>query len=373
MSELPQDSKKSATTEERIPVYDSPKLSITNDNLNTPLVPNNDYSDMFDDDTDDYNDTQFFDPVTIADNFEYVAEKVTSKNDILEQSRQEQSKESGIGDKTEKVVVKETRTFRRKMNFVTHREENVGYSDRVQSDIGSGQAHKCYLCKKIFSTLNFLRDHIKDSHAVARKECQECHKTFESSLALGDHIDKNHRLAAWDQDGYYRCDLCRFVFCFKTHLLEHNQRNLICKNNSSAEGSTNHNKDNILQSEISFAVAGEIKIKTLKELLDNKENPNTCEICQKSFEKPYSFRRHILQHSSVKPYTCNICCTEFNMEENLKRHWKLHDTKPHYCENCFERYESLRRLKHHVKISCKKTPVKPDLQCTLCEQQCASK
>ena len=397
-------------TKHPAPIFSSPKVEY----LNTPIVPNN--VDIFNDDINGYDDTELFESLTLMDT---ETERITTKNDGLKQDEitpTDQSKINSTSNEDEmhesftdidknketerklpkvKIVLKRLedskdwsrttqnepesaklnsheKAIKKKGKSVYIDKENSDSLELSNVDIEDDKEHTCDICKKAFSKFKYLEVHITEKHYEAGQKCQQCQKTFESSLSLGEHIEKEHELAAGKERGYFTCNQCSFVFSFNTHLLEHNHRNPNCKK-TDVRGSSGYKKDNILQSVIKFVVGGEIKKKTMKELLENKEMPNTCEICQKSYDRPYSFRRHILQHSSVKPYICNICCSEFNMEESLKRHWKLHDSKPYYCVKCFERYDSQVRLNHHVRISCKKTQVKPDLQCTMCRQQCVSK
>ena len=234
---------------------------------------------------------------------------------------------------------------------------------------------ECHFCLKVFSTNDALNIHINFKHEKNRKEikCPHCGKLCDSTICLGDHLAKQHEGRPGTGKESYPCSQCKFVFSYKTHLVEHNQKNSKCKEMVELRKQSNEIKDNILESKISYKDknTGEMCTKTVKELI-NTDKPNTCEICLKCFDRPYSFRRHIFQHSTAKHFQCTICLYEFNMEEGMKRHWKLHDAKPYYCCNCYERYETRTRLNYHTSISCKMIPEKPELKCPSCGQQTKS-
>lgn len=235
---------------------------------------------------------------------------------------------------------------------------------------------ECHFCLKIFSTNDALNVHMNFKHMKNRKDikCPHCGKPCESSICLGDHLSKIHDSRAGVRKESYPCSQCKFIFSYRTHLVEHNQRNSKCKEMVKSQKGLNEIKDNILESKITFEdkTTGGMITKTVKDLI-NTDKVNTCEICSKSFDRTYSFRRHIFHHSAAKHFKCNICLCEFNMEEAMKRHWKLHDSKPYYCFNCYERYETRNRLNYHTSMSCKMMPDKPELKCPECGQQTNSK
>ena len=235
---------------------------------------------------------------------------------------------------------------------------------------------ECHFCLKVFTTNDALNIHINFKHNKDRKDikCPHCGKPCESSVSLGDHLSKIHESRAGPGKESYPCSQCKFIFSYRTHLVEHNQRNSKCKDFAKSQKGSNEIKDNILESKITFEdkTTGGMLTKTVKDLI-NTDKINTCEICYKSFDRTYSFRRHIFHHSAAKHFQCNICLCEFNMEEAMKRHWKLHDSKPYYCFNCYERYETRNRLNYHTSMSCKMMPDKPELKCPDCGQQTISK
>lgn len=74
-----------------------------------------------------------------------------------------------------------------------------------------------------------------------------------------------------------------------------------------------------------------------------------CDICNKTFTRPYNLRSHQRTHNNDRPYPCDHpgCKWSFARPHDLKRHQLLHSgIKPHKCEHCtlrFSRRDALRR------------------------------
>lgn len=239
-------------------------------------------------------------------------------------------------------------------------------TEELKAHVALHKALACHMCKKVFKTKEGLEEH-KQGHREKDEyhECKECDKVFKYTWQLGEHVEKVHETLE-EEDGEYPCSRCGHVFRRKLHLEEHNERNASC---AVEEMEVQKNTENVLLSEILFTDSlGLPKKMTVKELLENVKMPATCEICQKTFDKMYNFKRHILHHSEVKPHKCVTCGQCFQMEENLKKHLRLHELRPYYCnnENCFRRFESKTRLDHHFRFTCRKAENKPDLECQEC-------
>ena len=84
----------------------------------------------------------------------------------------------------------------------------------------------------------------------------------------------------------------------------------------------------------------------------------TCDICEKTFNKPSSLARHKYEHSGkeiirlcvfvvkicsssigVRPFICDICQKAFKHKHHLAEHRRLHTgEKPFQCTKCFKRF-----------------------------------
>ena len=243
--------------------------------------------------------------------------------------------------------------------------------EQLNSHMASHKALACHMCKKVFRTKDSLDEH-RQKHIDRGEyhECQQCDNVFKFPWQLGEHVEKIHEKSAENVDGSFPCGRCGYVFKRESHLSEHNQRYLDCQSDQTGV-TAKQNQDNALQSVINFIdpILAVAKTKTVKELLEYTSLPAACQICTKTFDKAYNFKRHILHHSEAKPFKCVICTQQFQMEENHKKHLKLHDLRPYYCVNCYMRFETKVRLDHHFRFTCKKSSEKPDLTCDVCGHQ----
>ena len=148
----------------------------------------------------------------------------------------------------------------------------------------------------------------------------------------------------------FPCAECGFVFSYESHLQEHNLRNTNCKDKPYL---TDQEKNAIVMNStlsVRDKYTGDFKTKTIQELLDQKEAPFNCEVCQKSFSNLQKLKRHIYPHAEPKPFECFICCEPFSTMETLKKHRLNHNVRPYHCTRCYQRFETAKRAESHQKI-----------------------
>ena len=190
-------------------------------------------------------------------------------------------------------------------------------SEELKAHVQLHKSLACHMCKKIFKTKESVEEH-KQAHREKNEynECEQCEEVFKYPWQLGEHVEKVHENVE-EVDGEYPCIRCGHVFRKTVYLNEHNVRNMSCAD----EGmEVQKNVDNALLSEIQFTdTSGLPKKMTVKELMANAKLPATCQICQKTFDKLYNFKRHVLHHSEVKPHKCVICgqCFQVNVRGQL--------------------------------------------------------
>ena len=282
------------------------------DTSNTHRNINETTLDMFNEDTDDYDDTDVVD--------------IASQDDL--------SSETGV------------------KNTEIKQEENTIKEEYIEQIVSLRKGGR----QKVKAEVNGSNVHEAKVGLTRLKASRKSNRT-----RAGRRSGKWKQLVADKQKNSFPCALCGFEFKFETHLREHNQSNPHCK--SEKVETTTEKYDNILQTELTFkdASSGEMKTKTVRELLDKQKSPYTCEVCQKSCNTPSKLKRHVFQHSEVKPFVCNICYVGFSIEETLLKHVGLHDLKPHYCMKCRSRFETPEKLQNHVEVC-----VNRDLTCVIC-------
>lgn len=185
---------------------------------------------------------------------------------------------------------------------------------------------------------------------------------------IGKRPVRSKSLVTGDMKACFPCGKCGFVFNFDSHLVEHNQRNLDCKAEDPV--SSEEKDESILQSEVTFKdlVSGEMRTRTVRELLAKTDAPFTCEVCCKTFDLFHKLKRHVFPHADFKPYKCNICCQTFNMEENLRQHTRQHNRRPFHCTKCLSRYDTEAKLNGHI-VLC---TAKDFLTCAVCDYKAST-
>ena len=79
-----------------------------------------------------------------------------------------------------------------------------------------------------------------------------------------------------------------------------------------------------------------------------KRTQHECDVCEKSFSRSGSLKRHMLIHTNERPYECDVCEKAFRESGHLKTHMRIHTKeKPYECDVCDKAFRRSDVLKRH--------------------------
>ncbi|XP_065576106.1 zinc finger protein OZF-like isoform X2 [Artemia franciscana] len=190
----------------------------------------------------------------------------------------------------------------------------------------SKKVHECNICKKSFSSKQYLRLHQRTHSGEKLFDCKICGKTFIYEKSRNIHL----RIHSGDKP--YKCLVCSKKFnqiCnLKRHMVTHNSEdrhecNTCKKIFSSKKYLGLHQRTHSGEILFDCKICGKTFINEKSRNIHLKkcvEKPFECKICNKTFAYKHTRNFHLRIHSGEKPHKCHVCNTKFNHKGNLKRH-----------------------------------------------------
>ena len=202
----------------------------------------------------------------------------------------------------------------------------------TSSSVTQAKRDKRYLCSECgrgFTTMSYLRIHVRSHTGERPYICEECGKQFTSASNLNGHY-------AVHREKMHVCEWCSARFA---------RRNALCR----------HMIVHIDAGRRSGGDAG--------------GRPYRCRKCGATFTRRSHLAAHRSLHIAPRDYTCGICGTKCPSRTDLVRHRRCHsEERPDECEMCGKTFVEAWSLRAHIRVHIvSQRPPKP-YRCTECDR-----
>uniref|UniRef100_A0A673MJN8 Transcription factor E4F1 n=1 Tax=Sinocyclocheilus rhinocerous TaxID=307959 RepID=A0A673MJN8_9TELE len=200
------------------------------------------------------------------------------------------------------LAFRESGALTRHLKSLTPCTEKIRYSqckEILVSKDGVQKGTKPFIMT--FSTLTYLRVHVKGHVGYKPFKCLTCQKEFLTGYVLKKHMETHV------SERRYKCGECGKQFKAIGHVREHMRAH-------------------------------------------SDERPYHCSFCDKSYKTKNALQVHHRTHGEEKPYVCPHCSRGFREKSALVRHIRHHTgEKPFRCSNCGRGFAEHGTLNRHLR------------------------
>lgn len=197
----------------------------------------------------------------------------------------------------------------------------------------------CKECPLVFSSINFLKLHMRRKHNALREDfrlkCRICNLSYDKIESLKRHVRRKH-------DKGSHCEVCNKQFDTREMYLNHSHTKVI--------------KECSICGLIFASQGGLAKHLRCTHKIDT---PKTifCNLCNEGFHDKRQLKPHFMKVHLKVSYTCRYCKKVFKAKESYRRHILFkHPTSNHVntqmqnCEHCTETFKDEFELCKHINL-----------------------
>ncbi|CAK1594862.1 unnamed protein product [Parnassius mnemosyne] len=205
----------------------------------------------------------------------------------------------------------------------------------------------CKECPLVFSSLNFLKLHMRRKHNALKEDfrlkCRICNLSYDKIESLKRHVRRKH-----DKGSF--CEVCNKQFDTRELYLNHTHVKMI--------------KECSICGLIFASQGGLAKHLRCTHKIDE---PKTvfCNLCNEGFHDKRQLKPHFMKVHLNVSYTCRYCKKVFKAKESYRRHVLFQhpvnnkNGQSQKCEHCTETFPDEVELCRHISIAHGKPPDEP--------------
>uniref|UniRef100_A0A2K5DQ43 PR/SET domain 16 n=1 Tax=Aotus nancymaae TaxID=37293 RepID=A0A2K5DQ43_AOTNA len=194
--------------------------------------------------------------------------------------------------------------------------------------------HKKYACGSVGATLyEGLAEELKPEGlgggSGQAHECKDCERMFPNKYSLEQHM------VVHTEEREYKCDQCPKAFNWKSNLIRHQMSHDSGKRFECENCVKVFTDPSNLQRHIRSQHVG--------------ARAHACPDCGKTFATSSGLKQHKHIHSTVKPFICEVCHKSYTQFSNLCRHKRMHaDCRTQIkCKDCGQMFSTTSSLNKH--------------------------